>query len=146
MKQINGHNVTDELYPKVMELIKAAWADKITLTVASGLRTFDEQLKLRQKHVIDKSMYNNKSFLLKADNGLFNPRTAKPGTSNHESGIAVDFNVTGQPEVYKWLVGNAFAYGWVRTVPSERWHFEYRPHAGKFDFVPSTHSTWDGLI
>jgi len=146
MNKINGHNVTDELYPKVIELIKAADSDKINLTVGSGLRTFEEQLALRRKHVIDKSKYNDRNYLLKADNGLFKPRTARPGTSNHESGIAIDFNVTGLPEVYKWLVGNAFAYGWVRTVPSERWHWEYRPQAGKFDFVPKTHETWDNLI
>lgn len=151
MKKINNHNVADNLYDPTMKLIKAAWSDGVNLTVGSGTRTYDEQMALRKKHVIDKSKENDLQYLRSADNGLFFPRTAQPGTSNHEAdksgkAKAIDFNVTGKPEVYAWMVKNAIKFGWVRRVPEERWHWEIRPEAGMFDLVPKNHPTWDGLV
>lgn len=69
-------------------------------------------------------------------------KAAKPGHSYHQSGIAVDIQTGGvqQPEkiqnvsrlskpgvtkVYEWLANNAAEYGFVRTVPSEPWHWVY---------------------
>jgi peptidoglycan hydrolase-like protein with peptidoglycan-binding domain len=58
------------------------------------------------------------------------PLALKPGTSIHEKGRAVDF----ANSAYSWLgsysgVGwrntRANGFGWVRTVPSELWHYEY---------------------
>jgi hypothetical protein len=49
---------------------------------------------------------------------------ASPGWSNHQSGLALDLN-TSSGNVYNWLAANGGAYGFVRTVPSERWHWEY---------------------
>jgi len=151
MKKLNGHNIADNLYEPTLALIKEAWKDKINLTVASGTRTYEEQLALRKKHVIDKSKVNDLEYLKKADNGLFMPRTAQPGTSNHEqdskgNARAIDFAVNGKPSVYAWLVKNAFDHGWVRTVPSERWHWEKRGAKTMFDFVKKTDPTWDKLI
>ncbi|MDP1821929.1 MAG: M15 family metallopeptidase [Archangium sp.] len=49
---------------------------------------------------------------------------ARPGYSNHQSGTALDLN-TSNTSVYDWLTANGAAYGFYRTVPSERWHWEY---------------------
>lgn len=43
-----------------------------------------------------------------------------PAVSAHPKGIAVD-----TPE-YEWMEKNARAFGWIRTDPNERWHYEYR--------------------
>lgn len=53
---------------------------------------------------------------------------ARPGYSNHQSGIALDIDVEegGIRPVYWWLVENAHLFGWRRTVRSENWHFDYR--------------------
>lgn len=50
---------------------------------------------------------------------------AKPGTSNHGTGIAFDLQLTSA--AYNWMKANAEGLGWVRTVKSETWHWEYRP-------------------
>lgn len=63
---------------------------------------------------------------------------AKPGTSLHESGLAID--VTRRSPLQLWMVHGsdpmkvtkagttrAAEYGWLRTVPSEAWHFSYDP-------------------
>ena len=67
---------------------------------------------------------------------------ARPGTSLHESGIALDMT-RGTP-AQRWMtVGGdpwkvtptgsirANEYGWSRTVPSEAWHFSYNPTRDK---------------
>lgn len=65
----------------------------------------------------------------------FEPPTAPPGASNHGNGIAVDLNVSSRKHfnrvlnesAYQWLIQNAHKYGFVRTVSSEEWHFEFQP-------------------
>lgn len=50
---------------------------------------------------------------------------AAPGTSNHGIGLAVDLNSSAKG-VYSWLSKNAHKYGFIRTVASEKWHWEHR--------------------
>lgn len=52
------------------------------------------------------------------------PLASRPGHSNHQSGHALDLE-TRSPRVRAWLKRHAEDYGFLRTVPSERWHFEY---------------------
>ncbi|MDP2343462.1 MAG: M15 family metallopeptidase [Deltaproteobacteria bacterium] len=49
---------------------------------------------------------------------------ARPGTSNHQSGHALDLN-TSDGGVYSWLSAHADEFGFRRTVPSEIWHWEF---------------------
>ncbi len=51
-------------------------------------------------------------------------RAARPGTSNHQSGHALDLN-TSAPGVLSWLNANGARFGFSRTVPSEAWHWEW---------------------
>jgi peptidoglycan hydrolase-like protein with peptidoglycan-binding domain len=89
----------------------AAKAAGINLHVNSAFRSMEEQRALYQKYL----------------NGTGN-LAARPGYSNHQGGIAVDINVGGTgTSTYKWLANNASRFGFVRTVPSEPWHWEYRP-------------------
>lgn len=65
------------------------------------------------------------------------PAIAAPaGWSDHEAGDAVDINrapgdnlATPEPDspIDLWLGKNAWRYGFVRTVPSEPWHYAHRP-------------------
>jgi len=50
---------------------------------------------------------------------------AKPGTSNHGIGRALDVNTDGRgTRVYKWLASNGAKFGFKETVPGEDWHWE----------------------
>jgi hypothetical protein len=51
---------------------------------------------------------------------------ARPGTSVHESGDAVD---VGPETGAAWLAGHGAAYGLCRVYDNEPWHFELRPDA-----------------
>jgi zinc D-Ala-D-Ala carboxypeptidase len=91
----------------------AARAEGIGLWVVSGYRTRREQRILYERY----------------RQGL-GPRAARPGTSNHQRGLAVDVLV-GHEETptYRWLAANACRHGFRRTVASEPWHWEYRPRS-----------------
>ncbi len=81
---------------------------------------------------------------------------AKPGSSRHGNGIAIDTN-TGtsypiasysspwNPTIGAWMFKNSWKFGFVRGVKSEEWHFEYRPGNTVFSIVPRGHKTWHGI-
>jgi len=48
---------------------------------------------------------------------------AKPGTSPHEAGIALDMSTTSR--AHKWLLSNGAANGWTRPMSYEPWHWQY---------------------
>jgi hypothetical protein len=55
------------------------------------------------------------------------PPTAKPGTSMHEQGLAIDFTSGGRTigstsGAYRWLKANASNYG-LYNLPGEAWHW-----------------------
>lgn len=81
---------------------------------------------------------SDEEFIFKAKASAMNPATAPPGSSNHGSGIAIDLNTGGrtnfQPlksEIYVWLIKNSYKFGFIRTVGSEEWHYEYMPELAK---------------
>lgn len=59
---------------------------------------------------------------------------ARPGFSEHQTGIAVDLGTTGGTN-YKWLAANAWKYGYILRYPNKKtkvtgyqyepWHFRY---------------------
>jgi len=89
-----------------IKMQRAARSAGVNLTLTSGFRTQAEQ-----QHLFD--CFQTQSC---NDGNL----AARPGFSNHQSGVAVDLSTS------QWLAANAGTFGFVRTVPSEEWHYEYR--------------------
>jgi len=83
---IDGKKIVNSYVPFVQAIKEAAFHDKVILKINEGFRTWEEQYNFRRNNVIDKDKMNDKIYLTTADNGLFNPRTAKPGYSNHQNG------------------------------------------------------------
>lgn len=96
----------------------AASRDGVRISIVSGFRTMDQQ----------RYLYN----LYRAGRGNL---AARPGYSNHQSGLALDLN-TSSGGVLNWLNRNGARYGFRRTVPSEPWHWE-RPAGSAGASVPS---------
>ncbi len=88
-----------------LKMQKAANAAGVSLSINSGFRTMAEQ-----QHLYD--CYLHKS----CNNGNL---AARPGYSNHQGGYALDLTTSS------WLASHAGQFGFVRTVPSEAWHYEY---------------------
>ncbi|MFL5320655.1 MAG: peptidoglycan-binding protein [Myxococcaceae bacterium] len=107
----NGKVMRSDAADAYNRMYAAARASGVTLTPVSGFRTMAEQQYLY-------------SLYLQGKGNL----AAKPGYSNHQSGIAVDISVgSTASSAYHWLAVHGAAYGFRRTVPSEPWHWEYRP-------------------
>lgn len=87
----------------------AAKAAGLNLHVTSGYRTYAEQASLYHDY-------------LYADG----PLAAKPGHSTHGVGLSADVDVR-DARVSTWLRHNAARFGFVPDVPSEPWHWTYRP-------------------
>ncbi len=79
----------------------------IALRIVSGFRTMEHQQALYRAY---RQGHGNLA--------------AQPGTSNHQSGHALDLN-TSSPGVFRWLQRNAQRFGFHRTVSTEPWHWEW---------------------
>jgi LAS superfamily LD-carboxypeptidase LdcB len=84
-------------------MLAAASKDGVQLRINNSYRSPAEQVRL----------YN----LYKAGKGAI---AAKPGTSLHEKGLAIDFVNT--PGAYAWLKKNASKFG-LHNFPPEPWHY-----------------------
>lgn len=106
---INGKMIVKEVAGYVQAMISAASNEGTDMQVTSGFRTMEDQQRLYDKYL--------------AGTGNL---AAAPGRSNHQNGIAVDFNVSANSgRVFEWMTKNAWKYGFIRTVSRERWHWEY---------------------
>jgi len=120
---INGHSVVKEVAVYLIAMIEAANEEGIDLRVTSGFRTMQEQ----------QTLFNHSQ-------GTNSVLVSKPGFASHQTGIAVDFNIYNkQGKVYEWLVKNAYRFGFIRTIPNERWHWEYWG-----DWTEQTRPDWAG--
>ena len=112
------HSIEDNL----RALIDAAAADGIVLS-GWGWRDNATQIRLRREHC-GRSEYA----IYRMPSSQCNPPTARPGRSQHERGLAVDFTYNGgsigtqRSPGFKWLNANAAAYGF-KNLASEPWHW-----------------------
>lgn len=104
--------------PQVQAMLAAAADDGVTLT-GSSYRSSAQQISLRQAHC-GTSYYA----VFEMPPSLCSPPTARPGSSNHELGLAIDFeNCTSRASAcYEWLAANASTYG-LHPLSSEPWHW-----------------------
>jgi LAS superfamily LD-carboxypeptidase LdcB len=131
--------VVKKYFEPLMKMLLAAKQDGVILKLNDGYRSYEKQLDIRRRFLKDnyKSDYevNNDEFLASTkaspQSTYFKPLVAPPGYGFHHYGISFDIQCKAgglQPnDSYKWLLKNAFTYGFVRTVPSEDWHWEYKP-------------------
>ena len=98
-----GKKVDASIAGNVKAMIEAAKRDGVDLKITSAHRSREQQEVLYQKYL----------------NGTGN-LAAKPGTSNHESGLAIDF--TNTPGAHAWLAKNAGRFG-LKNLRGEPWHY-----------------------
>jgi hypothetical protein len=110
---VDGMTVAAEAAPSLRRMLDAARADGVELSAVSSLRSSDEQWALRVQNCPDPE---------RSAPSDCSPPTARVGTSEHETGHAVDFAQPG----WRWLAANAERFGWsTHTVPGEPWHASY---------------------
>lgn len=96
-------------------MVSAAREDDVVLT-GGGWRSTAEQIALRIAHC-GGDIYG-------ASASSCSPPTARPGTSQHEFGLAIDFAncAARSTPCFQWLAQYGEAYG-LYNLPSEPWHW-----------------------
>lgn len=113
------------------EVFKAAGADSVVLYFASGYRPY----------TLQQTYYNNAQSAYGPNQNL----VAKPGTSEHQTGLAADISGVNRAcrleqcfksdEAGIWLADNAHKYGFILRYPEDKqditgysfepWHYRY---------------------
>lgn len=103
----NGHKLVGYAARAYLTMRAAAARVGITWGVTDSYRSYAAQVSVAKR----KGLYSK--------GGL----AAVPGTSNHGWGRALDLALSSR--AYQWLKSNAARFGF-RTIPREKWHWEYR--------------------
>lgn len=124
------YNPRDILYDVKVgfeKMQKDALKENIFLLIVSGYRSYSYQRNIYNKYKLSDSLVDTYS--------------AKPGHSEHQTGLAVDIcnaeskNILKFKKEYKWLNDNAYKYGFILRYPNgkeaitkykhEPWHYRY---------------------
>jgi hypothetical protein len=107
----SGHAILNSrVSGAVFSMIKAAKDAGVTLSANSSFRTMSHQQQLWAQYGMDTS------------------RVAQPGYSNHQMGLAIDFNgfgsgaAPGSGPGWNWMASHAANYGY-KNYPAEAWHW-----------------------
>lgn len=128
----NNDNVTQihkDIYPYITAMVAAAQADGVDLRVWSPFRSYDIQKQLFEKQVAR----------VGGDEAKAATVVARPGTSEHNTGLCADFNMASDTfettEMYKWMKENAADYGFIMRYSAEKqfitgiipesWHWRF---------------------
>ena len=121
----DGITVAASIAPQVHALVQAAAADGLRLS-GGGYRSAEQQIQTRRNNC-GPSNYD----IYDKPSSQCSPPTARPGRSQHEQGLAIDFQCNGRlittrsNPCFQWLAANAGRYG-LRNLPSEFWHWSTR--------------------
>ncbi len=118
-KYRNNNNVRQihrDVYPYITAMVAAAQADGVDLRVWSPFRDYNTQNILFQNQVNRVGGDEEKAATV----------VARPGTSEHNTGLCADFNMADDKfestEMYTWMCENAEDYGFILRYPKEKEH------------------------
>ncbi len=109
-----GHKMYGNAARAYTDMRAAARRDGVTIRLTDSYRTYAGQVDVARR----KGIYG-----VRQPNGRLG-LAARPGTSNHGLGKAVDVNLQASPGAGAWLRANASRYGF-KTIPREPWHWEF---------------------
>ncbi len=104
-----GHKLWAPAAESLEKMLADAKRDGVKIGITDSYRPYEEQVDLARR----KGLYSQ--------GGL----AAKPGTSEHGWGMAVDLDLNGR--ALSWMRANAEKYGFDENVPRESWHWAYKP-------------------
>ena len=116
----NGQSVDTRILSDLQEMFDAARSEDIYPIVSDAYRTREDQQTLMDDVIqnYDDEGYSSEEASSKAEQVI-----AKPGTSEHETGLAID--IAGDDDydqdtdsVLEWMNSNAYKYGFILRYPS----------------------------
>lgn len=137
----NGHSIDSRCYPALTEMMNACREAGYQPLICSSYRSQEKQESLFQERMDEliAQGYTKKEAKAKAGTSV-----ARPGTSEHQAGLAVDLvdnhhqilDATQQDTpVQQWLMENSWKYGFILRYPEDKskltgiiyepWHYRY---------------------
>nr|WP_231918750.1 MULTISPECIES: M15 family metallopeptidase [unclassified Leifsonia] len=134
LPNLNDQPMRQETAAAVVAMFQAAKSEAgLSLSIQSAYRSFDSQTRV----YADDVARNGQAY---ADTD-----TARPGHSEHQTGLAVDISAVparcsldacfGETEQGRWLAANAWRFGFILRYPADKvavtgftyepWHFRY---------------------
>ena len=147
----NGQSVDRRIYDDLIAMLQAAKSEGLNPLICSSYRTNEKQEQLYQNKVSE-YLSQGYSKVEASDKAAF--WVARPGTSEHQLGLAVDIVSTKNQRLdrsqentveQQWLIQNSWKYGFVLRYPTnknsitgvgyEPWHYRYvgKVHAKKIN-------------
>ena len=147
----NGQSVDRRIYDDLIAMLQAAKSEGLNPLICSSYRTNEKQDQLYQNKVSE-YLSQGYSKVEASDKAAF--WVARPGTSEHQLGLAVDIVSTKNQRLdrsqentveQQWLIQNSWKYGFVLRYPTnknsitgvgyEPWHYRYvgKEHAKKIN-------------
>ena len=128
----------------VEAMVREMWANGWTdIQVTSGYRTYEYQSLLFNKYIDDEQRKHPDWSTSRCEQEVLT-YSARPGTSEHQTGLCVDLIVSTDPRLdesfashpaYAWLQANAFKFGFILRFPQgkdsvtgytyEPWHYRF---------------------
>lgn len=137
----NGHAVDSRIYPALQQMVDDARAAGLSPLICSSYRTQEKQQTLFDQQV---QKYLARGCSQEEARQEAARWVALPGTSEHQSGLAVDIvdtanqNLNQQQEdtpVQQWLMTHCADYGFILRYPTDKgeetgigyepWHYRY---------------------
>ena len=138
---INGHAIDKRAYPALQRMMDDCRAEGLEPTICSSYRSWEKQEELFQRKV--QSCLPQAGSLEEAEEQAA-VWVARPGTSEHQAGLAVDivdksYQLLDERQedtaVQKWLMEHCAEYGYILRYPTEKsaltgvgyepWHYRY---------------------
>lgn len=147
----NGQSVDRRIYDDLIAMLQAAKSEGLNPLICSSYRTNEKQEQLYQNKVSE-YLSQGYSKVEASDKAAF--WVARPGTSEHQLGLAVDIVSTKNQRLdrsqentveQQWLIQNSWKYGFVLRYPTKKnsitgvgyepWHYRYveKEHAKKIN-------------
>jgi len=124
---VQGITVNAQIAKQLDSMINDARSVGVRLS-GGGFRTMEGQVAARRR--------NGCPDIYSSPSSTCDTPTARPGYSNHQMGLSIDFNYSelgvalttcqANPDrypTYKWLAGNASRYGLSARISKECWHW-----------------------
>lgn len=128
--EIGNFKLDASCYDAMLEMMAAAKADGVTLTLNSTYRSKATQQSMWETRRVK---YMGQGMTLEEADAYIGRSVAVPGTSEHQTGLAAD--IKGSQKVYDWLAENSWKYGFILRYPDDKiditgiiyepWHFRY---------------------
>jgi len=137
----NGQKVAAECYDDLMQMLEDCAAEGMDPEVCSGFRTIAFQQRLYENKV---QRVMEEGHARQDAERIAATEVARPGTSEHHTGLAVDIidadypvldDTQEQRPTQQWLMENSWRYGFVLRYPTgktditgiiyEPWHYRY---------------------